>query len=111
MVERIRTLEERIKELEGRREGKGGKTRERGGMMEERIREMENREEKLEKRERKEKRRNVILKEIEVRDGDKKETIKGIFRSMGVEIEEIRRLGRSVNRGTKMVWVKLGSEE
>lgn len=28
-----------------------------------------------------------------------------------VEIEEIRRLGRNEERGTEMLWVKLGSEE
>lgn len=106
-------LDRRVRELEVKgeeKEGKGRKVNEREGRIEEKIRGIENR---LEKKEREERRKNIVTEEIKVKEGNRKDAVEGILKSIGVEakIEELRRLGKNEERGTEMIWVKLENEE
>lgn len=92
----IKGLERRMKEGAGKREleevdvrrGKiGGRV-----MVENRLIEIEK---KIEIRKRKERRRNIIIKRVQVKDDKREEAVKKVLKILGVraDMEEIRRLG------------------
>lgn len=64
-------------------------------------------------KEREKRRRNVVMKEIEVREGKKKEAVEEILKDIGVKgkIEGMRKLRENVERGTETIWVRLENEE
>lgn len=66
---------------------------------------------KEERRERKERRRNVIIRDKEVKKGKEKEKLEELMKDIGVtlNIEEIKRIGK--RREKETWWVRLGSEE
>lgn len=95
----------------GREERREQRGREGGleGFIEERLKKIDRKEER---RERKERRRNVIIRDKEVKEGKEKEKLEELMKDIGitVNIEEIKRIGKS-RRGKEMWWVRLGSEE
>lgn len=114
MMGNMRELEKRIGELEKREGTKevGGKIE--GEMMKKGMDDkMKEIEWKLEKREREERRRNIIIKGLEEREGRRREVVEGLLRDIGVvvEIGEIKRIGGDKEKGREMIVVKLGSEE
>lgn len=109
----MKRLEKRIEELEvARRDGKGFKERRiecREG-IEDRIKEVKRR---LEFQEREKRRRNILIKGIEVKEGKRREAIEGILRVMEakVDIAGYKRIEGESGKGKEMIWVRLGSEE
>ena len=75
-----------------------------------RIRGMER---KMEMKEREERRKNVIIKDLRVEAGRRREAVEELLEGIGakVEIQEVRRIKENIGRGTEMVCVKLGKEE
>lgn len=69
-------------------------------------------ERKIKIRERKE-RRNIILKEVEVKDGKRREVVEKVLKIIGVtaDIEEIRKLGEEEGKSKEMLLLKLRDEE
>lgn len=63
--------------------------------------------------ERKERRRNIVIREIGVKEGKRKEAVEGIMRDIGVkaEVEEIRKIKENAEKDTRIIWVKLENEE
>jgi len=106
LEERMKTMEERKKEgqmekvVEGRNEEK---------VVIERVKEIEKR---LERKERQERRRNVIIKGMEVKEGKRREAVEEVFERIGarVRIEEVKKLGKGEGLA-EIVCVKLESEE
>lgn len=104
----------RIEELEmGGAQEKGGIINGgRGGYeVSEKNRRLERR---LEIGEKAERRRNVIIKGVEVKERRRKEEVEEILDAIGakVEIKEIKKIGEGTERGKgEMLLVKLGSEE
>lgn len=101
MEEGMKALEERVKQLEVR--GVSEK------VMEEKVRAVERR---LEVKEREERRRNVVMKEVTVKGGKRREAVKEIFDSIDakMKIKQVRRLKGNMERGREMLWVRLESE-
>lgn len=66
----------------------------------------------IERRER-EKRRNIIIKGLEVKEGRREEGVVKLMEKLGtkVEIEETKRLGGESERGGEMMMVKLRKEK
>lgn len=64
-------------------------------------------------KEREERRKNIIIKGLEVREGKRREAVKEVLRKVGVdvEIEEIRRVGGGIKDRREMVLVKIAKEE
>lgn len=58
---------------------------------------------KLEKKEREERRKNIVLKEIKVKNGNRKKAVGELFKSIRVEarIKEIKRLEKNEKREQK----------
>lgn len=54
-----------------------------------------------------------MIKEVEVKEGKRREAIKEMFNCMGIkaEFEEIKKIGRETEGGREMFVVKLRSEE
>lgn len=110
----IKGLERRMEELggNGEKELKGVDLKEGmrkgSGIGEDRLREIERR---IEMREREERRRNIILKGVEVKEGKRREAVEEVFKVLGVraEMEEIKKLGGVERRA--MLLVKLKGEE
>ncbi|KAL6433513.1 hypothetical protein ACFW04_006543 [Cataglyphis niger] len=112
---RIKELEEKMERLgngdTGKREGNkmvnggGGKSE----AMENRLNEMKNR---IERREREERRRNMLIKGVEVKEGRRRMAVEELFDSIGIkaEIEEMRKIGGSVEEGREMM-VRLKNED
>jgi len=75
----------------------------------ERVNEIERR---MERKERRERRRNVIVRGIEVREGKRREAVEEIFERIGarVKIEEVKKLGKGEGL-IETVWVRLEGEE
>lgn len=91
-------------------EGKGGEEERPGkkeGIMEERIREIEKR---IGRKEREKRRKNIMMKEIKVTEGKRREAVETIFKEIGakVKIKEIRRVRENEERGTEFLWVRMG---
>nr|XP_012235655.1 PREDICTED: golgin subfamily A member 6-like protein 2 [Linepithema humile] len=99
---RVENMEKRWEEKEGEKKRKVGEE----GKVESRVRELER---KLERREREERKKNVIVKELKVGEGGRREAVERLMAEIGakVEIEEMRGLGRNIERGTETLWVKL----
>lgn len=105
MVEEIKALKKRVRLLEEGGEGKGGegeRSAKTEGIMEERITEIEKR---IERKEREERRKNIMIKEIKVTEGKKREVVEKILEEIGAKakIEEIRRIGGNEERGTELL--------
>lgn len=64
-------------------------------------------------KEREERKKNIIIKGLEVREGKRREAVKELLRKVGVdvEIEEIRRVGGGIKDRREMVLVKIAKEE
>lgn len=108
LVKRIEELEEKVGEME---RGKGDKRkREKGeeGEVEARVKKMEK---EWEMRERKERRKNVVIKGLEVGEEKKREAVEKLLKDIGAEVkvEEIGRVGGGIR---KDMWiVKLEKDE
>lgn len=103
----------RVKELEINERTKGKAGCSSGGedrVIEDRVRELEDR---LERTERERRKGNIIIRETMIKNDRRREAVEEIMEVIGakVMIEQIRRLGGNKERGTEMLWVKLGSEE
>lgn len=103
-------LERRMERLEG-----GGRAPASGlegeGKEVEIGRRLKDMERKMEMREREERRKNFLIKGLEVKEGKRREAVELIMKAMGVEIEmkEVRRIGGEGER--EMVLVGTGGEE
>ncbi|XP_036147203.1 histone-lysine N-methyltransferase, H3 lysine-79 specific-like [Monomorium pharaonis] len=74
------------------------------------VREIERR---LEMKEREDRRKNLLIKGVEVKEGNRKEAVEKVFREIGAEVtvKGVRRIGEGSKKGREMIWVKLESEE
>lgn len=88
-MERIEKLEKRVVEL---MEEGNGRVIERNGSLEEKLKRLEK---GMEVRERKERRRNVVVRELEVREGKRREAVEGLFKEIGTEVimEKVNKVG------------------
>jgi len=110
----IENLKDRIEELKGENNGKTGDSK--GGdrkserNIENRLKEVKR---NMERREKEEKRKNIIIRGVEVREGKRREAVEEILKIVGVkvEIKEVRRVRGINEKEGEMVLVKLGSEE
>lgn len=97
-------LERRVERLEGG--GKAGIEWDRNEVeIGKRLREMER---KMEMKEREERRKNFLIKVLEVKEGKRREAVEEILKTLGVDIEikEMRRIGRDGNK--EMILVGTG---
>jgi len=119
--EELRRVQELEKSMEGREENRLERAVERGGEVgrgkgigevESRINEMERKMEKRE-REREERRKNVVIKGVEIKEGKRREAVEELMKIIGVKVDigEVKRIGGEVGKGGESLWVKLGSEE
>lgn len=69
-----------------------GRVIERNGSLEEKLKRLEKR---MEVRERKERRRNVVVRELEVREGKRREAVERLFKEIGTDVmmEEVNKVG------------------
>lgn len=109
----IERIKEKVEELE-----KGNKRkmediewrdRKREGSIEGRLKEMER---NMERREKEKRTKNIIIKGVEIREGKRRKAVE-ILKILGakMEIKEIRRIGEMIEKGGKMMLIKLGNEE
>ncbi|XP_011864665.1 PREDICTED: uncharacterized protein LOC105560291 [Vollenhovia emeryi] len=70
-------------------------------------------EKRMENKEREEKRRNVVMRGVEVREGKRREAVEEVMKIIGAkaEIKEVRRIGERREEGREMLLVKLENEE
>lgn len=70
-------------------------------------------ERRLDIREKEERRRNVVIREVEVREGDRRKAVEEILGVVGakVMVEEIKKIGEVKQKGREMLLVRLGNEE
>lgn len=70
--------------------------------MKNRLKEVER---MLEKKEKKERRRNIVIKRVEMKEKGKREAVEKFIRAVGVEVEvkELRRIGGDRENGEEMV--------
>lgn len=71
-------------------------------------------EKRLDIREKEERTRNVVIREVEVREGDRRKAVEEILGVVGakVMVEEIKKIGEVKQKGRKMLLdVRLGNEE
>ncbi|XP_036143369.1 golgin subfamily A member 6-like protein 7 [Monomorium pharaonis] len=70
-------------------------------------------ERRLEMKEREDRRKNLLIKGVEVKEGSRKEAVEKVFREIGAEVtvKGVRRIGEGNKKGREMIWVKLESEE
>lgn len=89
LMEKIERLEKRVVEL---MEEGNGRVIERNGSLEEKLKRLEK---GMEVRERKERRRNVVVRELEVREEKRREAVEGLFKEIGTEVmmEEVNKVG------------------
>lgn len=115
--EKIRMLKERIRAMEGKKkkeereeEGKnvGGRIKE--NEIEGKVKELEKWRE-LEERERR--RKNVVIKGLELKEGGIGETVNKLWREIGVqaEIEEVKEINKRKEGGRRMVLVRMRDRE
>lgn len=83
--------------------------RKKEGSIEGRLKEMER---NMERREKEKRTKNIIMRGVEIRKGKRRKAVE-ILKMLGVkaEIKEIRRIGEMIEKGGKMMLVKLGNEE
>jgi len=105
-MERIEMLEGRVKEG---REGGGEEKREKKG-VENRLKEVEK---LLERNEKDERRKNIIIRGLEIKKGKRRETAEEILGMIGarVVVRQVIRIGGDKEKGREMVLVKLENEE
>lgn len=115
LLDTIKGLEKRIKELETRMIKEGGQkcpedARKDKGEVEEKMKEVEI---KLERKEREERRRNVVIRGVEVKERKREEAVEEILKCIGAKakIEEVKRLGRGRDGERETIWVRLQNEE
>ncbi|XP_011859447.1 PREDICTED: golgin subfamily A member 6-like protein 22, partial [Vollenhovia emeryi] len=113
LEERVKELERKVVEREGEKgdgEMKGEKKGEGGGGLEERVKWMEG---MMERKERENRRRNVVIRGLEVKEGKRREEVEKIIQKIKteVEIEEMRKVGSGGGGEGEMVVVKLAKEE
>lgn len=114
MENRIEKMEEKIRELsEGREIERGREGREIKGEERDREGRLKRLERRWEGREREERRKNFLIRGLEVREGKRKEAIEEMMGVMGVKvnIREIIGLGKDEKKGRETVLVKLENEE
>jgi len=111
--ESIRGLEQRMKVMElemGKGRGQEGMevVGKKGEEVAERVKEIEWR---LERKERQERRKNIIIRGLEVKEGKRREKVEEVMERIGarVKVEEVRKLGGGGLVET--VWVRLEGEE
>jgi len=108
----MKELSNRVEILEQNRiqEMGGGQRREEEKDMTDRIKRME---ENLEGREREKKRRNVMIKGVEVKERERREAVEKIFEGIGVKVEvkEIRKIEEGTEREGGMLLIKLENED
>lgn len=109
----MKELERRVEEMEiggGVRGQKGKKKVREGGGLERRMKLMEG---MLERKKRENRRRNIVIRRLEIKEGKRKEEIEKVLDEMGMkeEVEEIRRMGSKGGERGEMVVVKLAKEE
>jgi len=114
LIESIKGLEDKIKimEMELKKEGRRGKVeegRKEEKAMVERVKKIEKR---LESKERQDRRRNVMIKGLEVKEGKRREAVEEVFEKIGarVRIEKIKKLEKR-DGIVEIVCVRLESEE
>jgi len=74
---------------------------------------MKEMEKKLERKERKERRKNILIRGLEVEgEGERRKAVEEVLEKIGaaVEVEEVRKIGRGEGK-TETVWVRLKNEE
>lgn len=109
----IERIKEKVEELE-----KGNKRkmediewrdRKREGRIEGRLKEMER---NMERKEKEKRTKNIIMRRVEIRKGKRRKAVE-ILKILGAkaEIKEIRRIGEMIEKGGKMMLIKLGNEE
>jgi len=113
LVSCIKGLERKVEELQRNREGRGKGGRvlgEGGGEMGDKVKELEKR---LEKKEREERRKNVIIKGLKVKEGNRREAVEEVLNVLEVRgnIEEVKRVGGDREQDREMVLVRLKIEE
>ncbi|KAL6420239.1 hypothetical protein ACFW04_014609 [Cataglyphis niger] len=109
----IKELEGKIKKIKNRDigEGEGNRAVSRGvnEVIGNRLKEMESR---IERREREERKRNLLIKGVEVKEGRKRAAVEELFGSgVKAEIEEMRKIGGSIEGGKEMMVVRLKNED
>lgn len=109
MKEKVETLESRRKEGQGKDEG--GK--EVDARVTERLREIERKMEWRGGGEREERRRNIIMKEVKVKEGKRREAVEKVLGMVGAKIDilEVKRLKGDGDKEGEMVLVKLSNKE
>lgn len=77
--------------------------------MEDRVKDIER---KMELRAREERKKNILIRVLEVKEGKRREAVEELLEGIvvKVEIEEVRRLGGDKDKGRELVWVRLGNE-
>lgn len=71
-------------------------------------------EKSLEGEEREKRRKNIVIKGVETKDGNKREAVEELLKVIDVKVEitEIRRIGVGMEKGRgEMLLVKLGNKE
>lgn len=78
-------------------------------IVEDRLLEVERR---IKMKEREERRRNIIIKKVEVKEGKRKEAVEEILKALGVKVDmkEVKKLGEE-GKGREMLLVKLKEEK
>ncbi|EFN69120.1 hypothetical protein EAG_14835 [Camponotus floridanus] len=106
----IKRLEKKVKELETEEKGGKGVKRGQGRIREEkkineRVKDIER---KMELKERADRKRNIIIRGLEVKGGRRREAVEEIFERIEVraEIEEVKRLGGNKDKERELVWEK-----
>lgn len=109
--EMIKRIEERVKKVEEEKERESRKkSEERKGEMEERVKVLEKREEE---RERDKRRRNIVMRGVEIGKGEAREEVEKILKEIGMKegIGKIRRIKIGKGDEREIVVVELNSEE
>jgi len=108
----MKELEVRIEKLEVGREveGEEKKGKGEGGEIERRMKEIERR---MEMKEREERRKNLVIRGLEVREGKRREAAEELLKEIGVEmkIKEIWRITAEKERGREAVGIKVEEEK
>lgn len=108
LLQRIEDLEKKLGEIERGKEGLRGEREREEGSIEIRLRKIEK---EGEMRERKERRRNSIVKGLEVKEGKKREIVENLLGDIGAEVkvEEISRVGGG--KGKEIWLVRLENDD
>lgn len=77
--------------------------------MEEKVKDIER---KMELKEREERKKNILIRWLEMKERKRKKAVEKVLERMEVkvEIEEVKRMGGDKEKGRELVWVRLGDE-